>query len=369
MQERKIRQSNFEILRIMAMAMVIALHYLVKGEIVPSSFTDQRGIGLFARLLESFCIVAVNVYVLLSGYFIMETKWNIKKLIRILAQVWFYSLMIPLVCLFLDLGEVSGWDLYDWITVVFPLQMEHYWFATAYLLLYVLTPMIRAAVTNIGKKELGGIILFLLLFFCLPKSFLPIRIPTDRYGYDFGWFLCLYLIAAYLRLYGIGWFNRIRKGWMLYLVFSAAIFGYSSILGWFAGKGYPLLHAAEMNFSYNHLLVLLASVSLFYGFVYMRFPETAVIRFCRKIASYTFGVYLLHEHIAIRYLWQRWLGIEKVKDSLLFLPHMVFAISIVFVVGVGTDYVRNYFFTMIEKAWIKRKRRKYWNRRKKVVSK
>lgn len=352
MQEKKIRQSGFEILRIMAMMMVIALHYLIKGGIVPSASEEITMVGLTARLLESFCIVAVNVYVLLSGYFVTEVSWSVKKMFRILCQVWFYSIAISLACLLLDLGQVRQWDLYDWINVVFPLQMEHYWFATAYLILYALTPMIKKAVTGMREKDLRGMILLLLFFFSIPKSILPVQIPTDRYGYDFSWFLCLYLIAAYIRLHGIVWFNRIRKGWIMYGIFSVLIFGYSSILDLLCRKGYPLSHASAMVFSYNHILVLLASVSLFYGFVYMRFPERGIFRFAKKVAPYTFGVYLLHEHIAVRTMWQGWLGIEKVKGSFFFLPHMIFSVVIVFLVGIATDYVRNYFFLLIKKMWL-----------------
>lgn len=347
--EKKRRQSSFELLRIMAMAMVIALHYIVKGGLVEMSGEETTAVTFVARLLQSFFIVAVNVYVLISGYFVTEMKWSIRKLGRILFQVWFYSLLIPVVCLILGLGNVRQWNLYDWATVVFPLQMEHYWFVTAYLLLYLLTPVIKVAVLNLKQRELGGIILLLLLFFCLPKSLIPIPIPTDRYGYDFGWFICLYLIAGYLRRYGILWFNRIRKGWIMYIIFSVVIFVYSSLLDYLSGQGYPLAYAKDMTFSYNHILVLISSVSLFYGFVYMRFPERSIIRFCRKIAPYTFGVYLLHEHIAVRNLWQSWLGLEGVKESFMFFPHMILSVVIVFIVGVGTDYVRNYIFSLVEK--------------------
>ena len=82
--------------------------------------------------------------------------------------------------------------------------MEHYWFATAYMILYLLTPILSAAVKKMEKKQLQTVIVVLLLFFSVAKSVIPILIPTDHYGYDFGWFICLFLIASYIRLYGTG---------------------------------------------------------------------------------------------------------------------------------------------------------------------
>ena len=337
---RKTRQANFEILRVLAMLMVVTMHYLIKGEVAVSMSVNQEPVNLMAWFIQSSCIVAVNVYVLISGYFLIDTKWSVRKLLSIICQVWFYSLGIPLVCLCLSIGGVGEWGLYDWLAVLFPFQMEHYWFATAYVILYLLTPVIKAALEGLKEQEFRGVIFSLLLFFSVGKSIIPVKVPTDRYGYDFGWFICLYLIAGYLRLYGVGWFNRIRKGLLVYGMGTAVIFLYSVLLGYLSQKGLPLSYAMDMTFSYNHLLVLISSLGLFYGFRYMRLSHTRTGIVCTRIAPYIFGVYLLHENIAIRSLWQSWFGTHLVRDSLLFLPHMLFTVFSVFLLGILVDYIR-----------------------------
>ena len=70
------RQANFELLRIVAMLMIIVLHYLNKGELLTAYTTDRTVINYAAHLIEAFCIVAVNCYVLLSGYFLVESAWR-----------------------------------------------------------------------------------------------------------------------------------------------------------------------------------------------------------------------------------------------------------------------------------------------------
>ena len=67
------RMANLELLRCVAMMMVVVLHYLGKGDLLGDLTEGQLGsMGTAAWLLESFCIVAGEcVYVsqrLLSLY-------------------------------------------------------------------------------------------------------------------------------------------------------------------------------------------------------------------------------------------------------------------------------------------------------------
>lgn len=74
MTARKERQINYELLRIIAMLMIVSLHYLSKGGLLGDpSRAKMSATGYAAWLLEAFCLVAVNVYVLISGYFGVDT--------------------------------------------------------------------------------------------------------------------------------------------------------------------------------------------------------------------------------------------------------------------------------------------------------
>ena len=115
------RQANFEILRVLAMAMIVAMHYMLKGGIAIPMSHDGSLTNHVAWLIEAFCIIAANCYVLISGYFMVEAEWKRKKLISLVAQVLFYSLLIPIVCLILGIGDVAQWTVYEWIFAVLPL--------------------------------------------------------------------------------------------------------------------------------------------------------------------------------------------------------------------------------------------------------
>lgn len=351
------RQANFEVLRVLAMAMIIAMHFMQKGGILQPLSEDRSAVNASAWLIEAFCIVAANCYVLISGYFLVDTQWKLNKLLRLVGQVLFYSLLIPAVCYVCGIGEVRSWSVYDWITAVLPFQTDHYWFATAYVLLFALSPVLAAGVKQLSQKQLGITIAILLVYFCLFKSVSPILLATDHYGYDYPWFICLFLIAAYIRLYGtdqggirIGHWHLAgssKKSSLVYVGVTLFTFTLSLVLGVFTERFGKFSYYMDMLFSYNHIFTLIASSACFFAFKNWKPKENRTIRMLCKMVPYTFGVYLLHENMAIRNLWQSLFLPESAKGSFLYIPCMVMAIICVFAAGVLTDFIRNIIFTQI----------------------
>ena len=63
-----------------------------------------------------------------------------------------------------------------------------------------------------------------------------------------------------------------------------------------------------------------------------------------KIAPYTLGVYLLHEHIYVRYLWPSWFGVGPSQNVGMFLLKAFGTVLCVFVIGIVIDYLRSLVF-------------------------
>ena len=141
----------------------------------------------------------------------------------------------------------------------------------------------------------------------------------------------------------------------LFVYFAAAvgIWGISIVCALLSRKGLSLAHMMDMAYCYNHFLVLIAAIALFYVFKYIRIPQGAVSNIICKISSHTLGVYLLHENLAIRTQWQLWAGIEKVRDSFAIFPHMFLTVVAVFVAGVVIDFVRDCIFKFVIRTWNK----------------
>ena len=338
------RQANFEVLRVVAMAMIVAMHFMLKGGIAVPMSENGSLVNHTAWLIEAFCIVAANCYVLISGYFLVEVQWRLRKLISLVVQVLFYSLLIPVICLVFGIGEVAGWSVYEWIFAVLPLQMDHYWFATSYVLLFILVPVLVPGVKQLTQKQLQITIGILLFYYCVIKSLSPILLSTDNYGYDLGWFICLFLIAAYVRLYGIPFFEGKTKSFLIYVICALGIFGISAMTGFICRKTGALKYYMDMPYCYNYFLTLIGAVALFCFFKQINLKEGTFTTLVCNIAPYTFGIYLLHENLAIRNLWPVWIGVEGVKESFLFVLQMLFAIVVVFVFGIIVDFIRKKLF-------------------------
>ena len=349
------RQAGIELLRCIAMLMVITLHYLDKGGVLIPLSQKQSPAGYAAWLLEAFCIVAVNVYVLVSGYFLTESGFKLKRFIVLAGQILFYSLLIPLALILCGKLSVSELTLYDFLFYLLPVQMKHYWFGTAYILMYLFVPVLSAGVKQLSEKQLRGMICLLILVISVAKSDLPFQLAIDNEGYDVVWFLCLFLIAAYFRLYGCNGMKKSGRGWLLYAAGSCGIFLLSLLIAYFSNRFGKFAYFIGSPYHYNHILCLLAAVGLFFAFLHWDIPEGLFAKVVRRIAPYTFGVYLLHENAAVKFLWPELMGMSESMAGNLSPLHWIRTILLIFTVGIFVDFGRSLLFAGIGKLFVRRK--------------
>ncbi|MDD3368267.1 MAG: acyltransferase [Lachnospiraceae bacterium] len=342
------RQTNYELLRIISMCMVITLHYLDKGKILPELLGQMNIAGVLAWLLEAFCLVAVNVYVLISGYFLSQSEFHMQKLVRLWKQIFFYALVIGILALTLGLTHPEEMNIYRMVYYFFPAVTNHYWFATSYLLLYVLVPFLNKGIQSMDKEKFGRLLGILLLFFSVAKTVIPASLPYDDGGYNVLWFICLYLTGAYLKRFGSELFFHKKKSMGLYLGSVSGIFLLTFALrAVFLQTGH-LQDLVGYAYTYNHVLCFLGAVGLFTFFQRVRVPQGRISDGIIKLSSATFGVYLIHEHVELRYVWPQWLHTEAVAGSLLWIPHWIFSVIVLYLICSCIELLRQKLF-----VWMK----------------
>ncbi len=393
--QHKKRMVNIEVLRLLAMMMVVSLHYLAKGELLEKLTGPLSAKGHLAWLLESFSIAAVDVYVLISGYFLVETGFRCRRVISLVLQVMFYTCLLPVVLILTGILPVGEITFYNILQCIFPTNMLHYWFVSAYVLMFLFTPVLNAAVHGMKKRQLQTAIVILLIMESLSKTVIPVRLELDNLGYDAYWFMVVYLIAAYIRLYGIPFLEK--KGGRAaacYIGACLGMYGLTMLI-----RGAYLLTGQFENFiesayGYNHLLTIGAATALFYVFKNRETEEGEEARaktaetgeeketqtkaavtgegektqgkdtgigeakqasgkagaaggpagiICR-IAPCSFGVYLLHEQVNVRYVWPFWLGADRCGSAFSLLWHWAAAILTVMVIGLAVDHIRSLLF-------------------------
>lgn len=348
------RQLQFELLRIIAMLMVVTLHCLGKGGLLTDSHDATFTLnGYIAWLIEAFCLVAVNVYVMISGYFgtyALDGAHDGKKLIRRVLGVWkkvfFYSVFIALICFALKYagvipGELYGEaDIYRVFCYLFPISTEHYWFATSYILLCLIAPFIDIGFEKMNKKEASYILLFMLLFFSVSKTVIPMKLPWDNYGYDVCWFAVLYITGKYIRAYGFPYISSRAGGLCLYALSGLMVFAVFVIFRGIYIRTGALYTLTDYTYSYNHLFCYLGAAGLFSAFSLMDMHsiKDSLKRAILRISRATFGVYLIHEHMDLRILWPVFMGSEMLGGgAVVFVVKIISAVFIVYAVCTLAD--------------------------------
>lgn len=365
------RMANMELLRLLAMFMVVVLHYLNKTQVLPDYAHPLDGVGITAVVLESLCIVAVNVYVLISGYFLSAAAFSWRRVLLVIAQTLFYTILLPVVLVLLGVCPRSIiTDFYTVLGSVFPIQMGQYWFVSAYVVMCLFAPVLNAGIEKLEQKQLLQVLGALLLFFSIEKTVLPVQLTMDKFGYDFGWFFVLYLIGAYIRRYGIPFFKNGKRGMAVYLASAGITILVQLALIFICEKTGALEYYKAVPFHYNFLPCLTGAIGLFYAFLHLHIKEGRAAAFIRFWSPAVFGVYLIHEQWAVAQQWRLWVNHLTEKAGGFwwmepgaagygvgrFLLVLLVQVSLVFAVCIVIDKGRCVLFARVEKCLKERKR-------------
>ena len=146
MKETKSRNISIDILKILSMLMVIVLHTKTYG-LMGVSLKPTEGIYWVVWILHFLSIVAVNCFVLISGYFTSTSTspFSLKKSLKLWLQVEFFSVGIYLImCTIPNSGVEFGFG--QLLFQSFPIMSNQYWFFTCYIGMLVLSPLINGFV-------------------------------------------------------------------------------------------------------------------------------------------------------------------------------------------------------------------------------
>ena len=87
------RKSNFEILRIISIIFILFHHFFYENVIL--DYTSSITINQFiSQVLYSLGKIGVNIFILITGYFCINSNFKLKKILTIWLQTIFYSWII-----------------------------------------------------------------------------------------------------------------------------------------------------------------------------------------------------------------------------------------------------------------------------------
>lgn len=354
MEKTKIRNSNLEILRIVSMILIIMHHYVVHGGFCWESITTNK---IILEVLSLGGKLGVNCFVLITGYFMINSKISIKKILKLVLEVLFYSISIFAILYF---TKVIKFNVEIFKFSFFPITRSAYWFATTYTLLYLFIPFINKLIDNLNKKEHLHLCLILTAILSVIPNIIMVRIDFS----NIGWFITLYAIAAYIRKYPNKYTENMKNNVIyasiviIFLIFWVVEFN-------FLGLVIPKASKYIMYFGdIDSFLLLILSISLFLIFKNLKVKNS---KFINLLASSTFGVYLIHDNKLVRnYIWVKLLKNNTYAESPYLILHLIISVISVFVICTIIDQVRIH---IIEKKIVEKLIDKIYNLYYKIKSK
>lgn len=157
------RNNAIDILKILSMVMVVLLHLRQYG-IYKAEVELHTPIYWMALLVRSFSVVAVNCFVLISGYFLCDQVVKKRKLLSQWIQVEMYSVGIYLVLCIIPKAEVA-FSAKTLVRQMLPILTNQYWFFTCYILLMLLVPFLNKFINALSQAEFQKCLALLLVLF------------------------------------------------------------------------------------------------------------------------------------------------------------------------------------------------------------
>lgn len=339
------RNINFEILRNVAMLFIVIYHILYHGVqlketiIIPNLVSVPNFI--VSQYLLTVCSICVNLYVLITGYFMFDKSFKSIRFLKVWFLAVFYGLIITATIHFFNPEKVS---LLKVVSSLRPIGMGNYWFVKQYLGLLIASPLLGYVATTITKKQFK---ILLIVFFILGTNFtqyigsLPFgdALVFER-GFSFIWFVCLFFTGAYIRRFGFR-YSSFKYFFILSLLVCLYTVGRVVLFHFLFHKN---LHF--FNYDYNGFPYLLAV--LFFSWIKNHhFKENALSNLLVKMAPYTFAVYLIHDNKFIRSYLYSWGGVNPdILNSAWMIPHIIIFSLLVFLVCILIDVLRERLFVI-----------------------
>ena len=311
------RQSNIELLRVISMFMVLLGHYYVLSYFDNIDTISFNLLGM--QFLGAWSKVAVDIFVIITGYFLVNQTFRWNKVLKLLSCTYFWGIIILLLAFALGISIKTDY-IYKSIFPLTPLN----WFARSYLLLYVSIPLFNKIINSVSKARLGQIIIVLTTIFYTVPTLISTFISGGGYLTSYFTFGIMYMIGAYIRKYGDAKLDKIS----IYAGIMSIILILVSIL-WNDIHMYEGLYIMYLAHKGNSVVGLLTAIGIFTIFKNIKISYSP---FINTVASTTFAVYLIHNNPIISdWLWNTVVQANNYFDSPFFLLHMVSITTLIFV--------------------------------------
>lgn len=335
MSDRKKRDANLDLLRILSMLLIIFLHSIDHSGVLEQAEISSNIMYFYVRVAYALCQVCVNCYVMLSGYYLVHSKFRIQKLVTLWMETVFYSIVLKF------LFMVTRQEVFSIVSLIgcfFPIVTGRYWFITIYVGMYLIFPFLNKLVHAMNRKEHTMLNICLFILFSLWSSIHPsIAGMNSGGGWGLAWFAVLYLSSAWFRMY----YTPMHKPIILLGIFFLIplLMAVCQVAANAAGIG--ILQSIITNwFRYDSAPVYLMTIALFAAFLNIHIKNDCISRVICSVAPLTLGVYLIHAHANVSPWSWSILDLPSKMCSAIFPLIQLGCVIAIFIVCITIDAIR-----------------------------
>lgn len=272
------RQSNFELLRIISMMLIVSLHYFEHGFYVPESEPLTANI-MFLQSLK-FGRIGVDLFVLISGYFLVTQKFRLRKFLKLFFQCAVIHCAFTIVHYIK--GEATALNI---LSSIFSMLTSEHWFVTTYAVMYLLSDYINLVINNLNRRQHLALAVLLIAISSALPTFLGLRMCSSSLFF----FISLYVSAAYVRLYSPKLLESkhcLTLGIFLLVILDIARLAFI----WFGQEHAVLLKIANRMTVKEDFFMVVCAMLIFAGFKNLKIKYSP---FINTVAASSLGAYIV----------------------------------------------------------------------------
>ena len=328
-----LRQSNFELLRILAILMVVMEHFIRQSALLESSAVSS---GLINALMGSGARIAVNIFVIIGSWFMVDSDFRPGKALKLYLETAFYC--IPITLAMAALGTAGGAQ--NVIQGLLPFFGRPVWFATAYISLMLLTPFLNKAFL-LQPKAQSRLVGTLFVLVCITST-IPSFSNID-YIADLSWFCVVYIAVGWAKKNDILTRFAICK-WLL-LAAGAIVYACLCIAAQNPSLAWPAKYWLDNIRTLPNIACALCA------FIFFLRTDIGHIKLVNTFSRSIFAVYIVHQVPAFRkFLWKSICSADAIST----LPPVLYALSIagvataILIAVTAVDWFRAKLFAAVE---------------------
>ena len=348
MESKTQRNSAIELLRIVSMFFIIMRHYSTQTDWGGWTTADYSFNVLFLQLITIGGSTANNIFLLISGYHMIRSGVRVKNVLRLLAEMFFYSWAIAAV---LGGFHIVSLSVKDMIKAAVPIWFGYNWYICCYIIFCCFVPFLNEYLNSISRQTYRRLLAVALFLWSFCYTFMG----TNYLGTDFSidHFAVMYALGGYIRLYGSER-GPVKSWWRVFTVLAGSL-ALSVVI--FSVGGYlldadVLIRNATYFSAATSILDVAVATALFLAVIH---AKPFYSKWVNTLAGSAPGIFMLHYSPLITpVIWSIvWPNVNYLHSP--YLPlHMLAKVTAIFVVCLAIDLLRRRFLEPPFSRWLER---------------